>query len=217
MCREQAQDIEARPGVIDNIVASWAFGVAEQILDETNVSSLPKAGLAPQVNVNAAHPKSAEKPFHPARSSSLSHRPKIGTGSAKTEDADLAIFDKLGQKVLADAQSEPVPPPTVTDVESLSGHRAELYILQRQIMERVAEHNAWSIGLNRLRALLPEQPAVLKDVDLTDGSDSVEENETGSISKEDSHTAGTLSGVCQATLMSTMVSFDEFKNSFEVL
>jgi hypothetical protein len=202
--------------VVDNIVASWAFGVAEQILDETNVSSLPKPELGPQAHTNANSLKAAEKPFHPARSSSLSHRAKTGKSSARTEDADLAIFDKLGQKALVDAQSEPTPPTNITDVESLAGHRAELYILQRQIMERTAVHKDWSMGLSRLQTLLLAEHTGLKEVDLTEGTDSLEKSETLPSSNEAAFTSSTLSGVCQETLMSTMVSLDEFKLSFEV-
>lgn len=210
--RAHAHDIEPRSGVIDNIVASWAFGVAEQILDETNVASLPKLGLGPQANTSATSPKAAANPYHPARSSSLSHRANTGNSSTKTEDADLAIFDKLGQKALLDSQSEPAPPSKITDVESLSGHRAELYILQRQIMERTAKHNGWSLGLSRLRALLRKEQTGLEDVDLTGNADSAEESESPSGDITD----GTLTGVCQETLMNAVVSLDEFKASFEV-
>jgi hypothetical protein len=214
---EKVQSIKTRPDVVANIVASWAFGVADQILEETNVSSLPKTSLdSPSEVTSAGQQVSADKTFHPARSSSLSHRPKKGTNPSKLEDTTLAVFAKLGQKDSTDTLMELNPAVKISDIESLAGHRAELYMLQRQIMERTAEINSWAIGLNKLRSLLPDQSTKMEDVDLNDDADSADESATTSISNKDDIASRTLSGICQATLLNTMTSLDDFKGSFEV-
>jgi len=212
-CREHAQKIEAPTGVIDNIVASWAFGVAEQILDETNVPTLPKKGLAPQNDMTGPTQDSVDKSFHPARSSSLSHRANTEKSSLQGEETALAILDKVGQKVLANSLSELGLPVNVSDTESLAGHRAELYVLQRQIMERVAEMNGWSAGLNSLRANTTDRLPPLKEVDLDNDGSSAEVIAASVEEGLDSSSRG----VCQATLMNNVSTTDHFKVSFEVL
>jgi hypothetical protein len=213
---EQAQGFEARTGVIDNIVASWAFGVAEQILDETNVAALPKTSLEPHSSTPNVGEASLDKMFHPARSSSLSHRPNPATNPSKLEDTTLAVFAKLGQRGLVEPPSEPTPPVKISDIESLAGHRAELYLLQRQIMERTAEAKGWSIGLSSLRTIVSDQSTTMKDIDLNDDDDSADgSNSTSNASKDESQLR-TLSGICQATLIGAMSSLDDFKSSYEV-
>jgi hypothetical protein len=213
---EQAQEIEARIGVVDNIVASWAFGVAEQILDETNVAALPKTSLDSQSSIASVGEVSSDKSFHPARSSSLSHRPNPGTNSSKLEDTTLAVLAKLGQKSLTETPSEPTPPTKISDIESLAGHRAELYLLQRQIMERTAETKGWSIGLSSLHTVGSDRSTAMVDIDLNDDDDSADGSNSTSDASKNGTQLRTLSGICQATLLGTMSSLDDFKTSYEV-
>jgi hypothetical protein len=215
MNSEKAQGINALPGVIDNIVASWAFGVAEQILDETSVSSLPKPSLDSQNEAASTGQLNNDKSFHPARSSSLSHRPNKGTNTSKLEDTTLAVFAKLGSRGSANNPSEPSPAVKISDIESLAGHRAELYLLQRQIMERSAEANGWSIGLSRLRTN-SDKFAEMKDVELHDDDESVDGSVSSSATNKYDTRTRTLNGICQATLITAMISLDDFKSSFEV-
>jgi hypothetical protein len=213
---EKAQEIKARVGVIDNIVASWAFGVAEQILDETNVSSLPKPSLDSPNSIANSEQLNNDKSFHPARSSSLSHRPNKGITPSKLEDTTLAVFAKLGQRGPADYPSEPTPAAKISDIESLAGYRAELYLLQRQIMERSAEANGWSIGLSKLRTIDSDQSTGMKDIDLHDDDGSADGSASSSVTNKDEAQTRSINGICQETLMSATTSLDEFKSNFEV-
>ncbi|KAF2432160.1 hypothetical protein EJ08DRAFT_136502 [Tothia fuscella] len=204
-------------GVIENIVASWAFGVADQILNDTDVKSLPKADLQVHASVSGANEESVDKSFHPARSSSLSHRPKSTNSPSKPEDTALAVFDRIGQKAPTDPAAELVAPIKASDVESLAGHRAELFMLQRQIIERTAELNNWKVGLSGIENLHQDEHTAMKDVDLSEKAES--SNATASISamEEGFVERNRLKGVCQATLMNTTSSINVFRDAFQNL
>ncbi|KAE9984706.1 hypothetical protein EG327_004917 [Venturia inaequalis] len=204
-----AKSLSTKPpiSVIDNIVSSWAFAIADQILESTNSSSL----LSVQDQTFQEHPEKsrflAEKGSRPARRSSLAHK--------KTAPQNpVAILDRVGEKVLSKPLSEH-PVSQATDLETLAGHRADLFMLQRQILERLAASKTWLIGLRKLRDQTSSKSGDMKEVDLSDMSETTE-NES-SITPDPSSNDHPLQGVSQATIFSALTDVDRFRKVYEEL
>ncbi|KAJ4291430.1 hypothetical protein N0V88_006023 [Collariella sp. IMI 366227] len=121
--------------VVDNMVASFAFSVAQQILAQTSTKSLP---IPPStLGTPEAHEQKAAIPepktmMHPARSSSLlTHRPPpspVGfPGPGRVEETLTPSFLKAG-------------------LEELAAQRAELCALSRNILEECGKKRGWTDG-----------------------------------------------------------------------
>lgn len=157
--------------VVDHMVASFAFSIAQQVLAQTSTKALPippstlttPDGHEPKLSI--PEPKTM---MHPARSSSLgtpaaaSGRPPAspnvfpGPGnSSGPSDKDTAIqsqFLKAG-------------------LEELAARRAELYSLCRNILEKLGETKGWGDGWGDV-PILPDSVdySEMEDVNLDEGS-----------------------------------------------
>ncbi|SPJ84379.1 related to TRS130 TRAPP subunit of 130 kDa involved in targeting and fusion of ER to golgi transport vesicles [Fusarium torulosum] len=130
--------------IMDNVVASFAFSVAQQILAQTASKSLPipPSTLTPsqsqEQKTSIPEPKTM---MHPARTSSLhvstgpahGSRPPLspgvfpGPGMPKVSNDHDALFLKAG-------------------LEDLAAKRAELYMLSRSILDGLGKKRGWSDG-----------------------------------------------------------------------
>lgn len=200
-------EIKSPFAVIDNIVSSWAFAIADQILESTKSSSLSSV----QEQISQDNPEKSqflgEKGSRPARSSSLAHK-------KAAPQNPVSILDRVGEKVLSNSLSEQSMS-QASDLETLAGSRADLFMLQRQILERLAASRTWLIGLSKLRAETSSKSDDLKEVDLSDGSENTE-NESSSTTDPSSNDSP-LNGIFQATVSSALSAVDDFKALYEQL
>lgn len=216
--------------LIDNVVSSWTFAAAQQILDETATPSLPISkfykdgasgssgkmrtfGSHPQeLKVNVAEPKTM---MHPVRSSSLSHR--------RTSVADAPYSMTTGQVVYDHGRFEERPTPqqqpsavqgAKSGLQELAGNRAHLYIVQRRILERLGKALGWQIGWAAVVSSQVARTEDMDDVDLNE-SDVVPSQDANGDSKVKAGTNPTI-GICIAALVDAGTSIEQFRTFYEV-
>jgi hypothetical protein len=196
--------------IIDNIVSSFTFAVAQQILAQTSTKALPipPSTLAPsneakifiegqEQKVAIPEPKTM---MHPARTASLpvNTRPPVSPGifpggkMAEQMDAARTTFLKAG-------------------LEELAVRRAELYALCRNVLEQLGAIRHWSVGWNLIRDF-QVHVGELEDVDLNGTSDP-----TGSASGKAEDTRPTTHGLGSRLLRTALESLDDFYRLYETL
>lgn len=131
---------------IDNVLASFTFSVAQQILAQTSTKSLPipPSTLAPPSEVPGQEQKAATIPepktmMHPARSSSLL------LAQPPREPPSPGVFPG-GSGGILEAPSAKAFQLLKPGLEELAAHRAELYLLSRGVLERLGQELDWSVG-----------------------------------------------------------------------
>ncbi|KAH8173677.1 trafficking protein particle complex subunit 10, TRAPPC10 domain-containing protein [Sarocladium implicatum] len=155
--------------IIDNVVSSFAFSVAQQIIAQTSTKALPipPSSLPPHASdeqkVSIPEPKTM---MHPARNSSLSvsvstpaSQPPPSPGffpgpgaSTSDYDARTAHFAKAG-------------------LEELAAKRAELYMLSRAVLDRLGHSRGWSTGWPEAPLLGDSLIEKMEDVSLDETED----------------------------------------------
>ncbi|KAG7284004.1 hypothetical protein NEMBOFW57_010362 [Staphylotrichum longicolle] len=147
--------------VIDNMVSSFAFSVAQQILAQTSTKALP---IPPStLGTPEAHEPKASIPepktmMHPARSSSLitqspvhpPHSPIGFPGPGRIDDTLAA------------------PPYLKAGLEDLAAQRAELCTLSRNILEECGKKRGWTDGWASVPTVGETGIAEMEDVSLDD-------------------------------------------------
>ncbi|ERS95655.1 hypothetical protein HMPREF1624_07729 [Sporothrix schenckii ATCC 58251] len=137
--------------VIDNMVASFAFSIAQQILAQTSTTALPippssmslasDNGQEPKVSI--PEPKTM---MHPARTSSLETRGhQVGAGMGGRAPPSPGIFPGPGQTQPAAHDAEETRF-LKAGLEDLAARRADLYMLARNILLKIGEKRGWSDG-----------------------------------------------------------------------
>ncbi|CAG8976586.1 hypothetical protein HYALB_00002099 [Hymenoscyphus albidus] len=192
--------------VVDNIASSFTFSVAQQILAQTSTKALPippttLAPLGSKAGPDGLEPKAAipepKTMMHPARSSSLavrsnSREPSGNRSASVPEHAVTASpFIKAG-------------------LEELAGHRAELYLLSRNVLEQVAKDHGWDTGWNTISELY--RKAEMEDVDL--GDDDSEKSDQVTIGKK---LQPTIHGIHSKLLRTAIDNQDDFYRLYETL
>ncbi|TLD31774.1 TMEM1 family protein-like protein [Venturia nashicola] len=203
----ESLNIKSPSALIDNIVTSWAFAVADQVLESTNSSSLSSARDRIFHDRSGNSQSLAGKGSGPAGESASTHKKAVPQNPG-------SILDRVGEKILSNSLSEQHAS-QATDLETLAGNRADLFMLQRQILERLAASQNWLIGLSRLRAGTSSKSDDLKEIDLSDASRTAED-EPAPIS-EPVQNGFPLQGIYQATLFSALSNFDRFRMLYEEL
>lgn len=105
-------------------------------------------------------------------------------------------------------------PPPVTGLEELAAYRAELYLLQRRILERVGKGFGWSVGWAAVNALLPIAELTFSEVSLDEAEPpAAREMETefkpgGGVQR--------TQGLSSSNLATAASSVDEFRSLYEV-
>ncbi|KAL1895935.1 hypothetical protein Sste5346_005034 [Sporothrix stenoceras] len=140
--------------IIDNMVASFAFSIAQQILAQTSTRALPippstmtlASDNTQELKVSIPEPKTM---MHPARTSSLETRGQQaptgrGAGGGRPP-LSPGIFPGPGQPQSAhDAESSSRF--LKAGLEDLAARRADLYMLSRNILQKGGEKLGWSNG-----------------------------------------------------------------------
>lgn len=172
-------DSPVRSDVVNNLVSSWAYSAASQILSQTYTPtlSLPDSSLrAAGKKVDASNTADAVAETRqgiPRRSSSLMMPP----GRPVSQDIDV-----MGPvQPRGNDQKQPLVAHK-TGSEQLASGRGELYTLSRRILEDIASRCGWKEKWNDLGLLFDEK----NDGDLTevslddDGEDDVPETKSNS-------------------------------------
>jgi hypothetical protein len=157
--------------VVDNMVSSFTFSIAQQILAQTSTKSLPipPSTLAPpsgNMGSDGQEPKAAipepKTMMHPARSSSLAMR------SSPREPPSPGIFPGGRRSSLPDVAAS--SPFLKAGLEQLAAHRAELYLLSRNVLEQVGKKHGWSVGWAEISHLQQANADDMKDIDLDEAT-----------------------------------------------
>jgi hypothetical protein len=157
--------------------------------------------------------------IHPTRTSSLS------VGRSSSADPPYALPTTSGQVVYADGQYQDRPTPghestgssSRTGVQELAGVRAQLYVVQRRILEQIGKSMGYNIGW---AAILSShtQKEEFSDVDIdekVDNEEGEEKREEISTKEEQDTTSPTL-GLSAASLLEAISSIDQFRAFYEV-
>lgn len=158
--------------IVDNIVSSFTFAIAQQILAQTATKSLPipPSTLAPpsnRISLDGQEPKAAipepKTMMHPARSSSLAIR------SRSREPPSPGLFPG-GRRASVPEQGVVSSSFLKVGLEDLAAYRAELYVLSCNILQRVGSERGWSVGWEEASEHI--SGGDLEDVDLNQSSES---------------------------------------------
>ena len=200
--REIAASLDADESVerlvseaVDNLVSSFAFSVAQQILAQTSTKALP---IPPTIIAkgDGTEPKSSipepKTMMHPARMSSLPPPPPPSPGvfpgpgrrATAAEEAQTATFLKVG-------------------LEELAAQRAELYMLSRSVLERLGKKRGWSNGWDEVDAVGGDL-GEMEEIDLGDKS-------------EGPRVSPSTAGIDGETLRTAMDDEDDFYRLYEIL
>ncbi|KAK0716652.1 trafficking protein particle complex subunit 10 [Apiosordaria backusii] len=191
--------------VVDNMVSSFAFSVAQQILAQTSTKALP----IPPSALNDAHDQKASIPepktmMHPARTTSLhgqgTQRPPLSPGfpsgrlSGSIESPTVSSYHKPG-------------------LEELAARRAELYALSRNILEECGKKRGWSDGWSAVPTV--GEPGIV-DMEEISLDDDAEKTEPASAATVDVlHTS--VAGVGTPLLRTALDNKDDFYRLYETL
>ncbi|KAI0536645.1 trafficking protein particle complex subunit 10 [Xylaria digitata] len=132
--------------IIDNLVVSFAFSTAQQILAQTSTKSLPipSSSLGPpsgqEPKVAIPEPKTM---MHPARSSSLNIR--TGGSGVPRPPPSPNVFSSGRPQSMSDHAGAPSSFLKI-GLEELAARRAELYTLSRNILEESGKKRGWNNG-----------------------------------------------------------------------
>jgi trafficking protein particle complex subunit 10 len=184
----KAHEVTIPEPLIDNLIRSWSHAALQQILDETATISLPMSKFqqdtssrsSGKMQTYGSHNREQKLSFaepktmiHPSRSSSLNY------GRSSSADPPYTQTPPSGQVIYENGQyhDRPVPGREVianqnkTGMQDLAGTRAQLYIVQRRILEQVGKSLGWNIGWDAILAEAGAKEA-LDEVELDSKSDS---------------------------------------------
>lgn len=198
--------------VVDNIIASFTFAIAQQILAQTSTKSLPipPSTLAPpssKIGLDGQEPKAAipepKTMMHPARSSSLALR------SRSREPPSPGLFP--GGRRNSVPEQGAASPFFKAGIEELAAHRAELYLLSRNVLEQVGKKHGWAVGWAEMAHLQGTRREEMKEVDLDKSSIINSEVEATS------NLPPSVSGIDSKLLRTALDSQDDFYRLYETL
>ncbi|KAK4175782.1 trafficking protein particle complex subunit 10 [Triangularia setosa] len=191
--------------VVDNMVSSFAFSVAQQILAQTSTKALP----IPPSTLSDAHDQKASIPdpktmMHPARTTSLhgqgTQRPPLSPGfpsgrlSGSIESPSVSSYHKPG-------------------LEELAARRAELYALSRNILEECGKKRGWSDGWSSVPTVGEAGIVDMEEISL---EHDVEKSEPAATeTAEVLHTS--IAGVGTTLLRTALDNKDDFYRLYETL
>ncbi|KAL6236941.1 hypothetical protein BDW75DRAFT_205222 [Aspergillus navahoensis] len=197
------KDVEhaAKSEIISNLVSSWAYAAASQILRQTFTPTL----TLPESSLHAVD-ASEQKQDVPKRTSSLVMSNKRQSRPVKTEmlppNAFSSVHEQLG------FEGPKLTPKTGS--EQLASGRGELLLMARRLLEEIAGRCGWKESWTDLGLLFDERPESgnMAEVALDDES-SKPENEPQPVT--------TLSGVDLSQLKAALKSRKAFRAHYEEL
>jgi hypothetical protein len=204
---EVLKEIPCSTEIVDNMVSSFAFSVAQQVIAQTStkVLPMPPSFLTPsssdEQKMSIPEPKTM---MHPARDSSLGVRtispPPPSPGffpgpgaSTSDRDARTAHFAKAG-------------------LEELAAKRAELFMLSRSILDSLGRRRGWSTGWAEAPLLQDDMVASMEEVSLDAEGPSAEPVETAEVNHEP-----LLAGLDSQLLQTAIDTSGDFFRLYEIL
>lgn len=156
---------------IDNLVASFSFSVAQQILAQTSTNALPIS----TANFLSDEPKSAipepKTMMHPARNSSLNERtprtPFTASSDIPATPVSPGVFPGPGRIASSDPADKNVSFGQA-GTEDLAAGRAELYMISRNILRNVGKKRGWSNGWEEAPLVGDSGIEAMEDISLDD-------------------------------------------------
>lgn len=218
-------DIGASPGilpieVVDNMVASYAFSIAQQILAQTSSKYVPisPSALATSNGEPTTSNMEPKTMVRPARSSSLltlSHGTTRGPPSP-------GVFPGPGLPAVPNADKSPHI--LKLGLEELAARRADLYMLSRGILEERGKRGGWSDGWASAPAIGEASVEDLEEISLQDTSDNDgSKGSDASGAKIQAALGGSfseqtvLAGITNAHLRTALDSQEDFYRLYETL
>ncbi|MBE3109307.1 MAG: hypothetical protein IMZ46_02165, partial [Acidobacteria bacterium] len=205
---ETPKQVPALASVVEHMVASFAFSLAQQILAQTSTKALPippstLASLDEHEKVSIPEPKTM---MHPARTSSLN----VPAGSGPP--ASPNIFPGPGNTSASEKEAVVHSQFLKAGLEELAARRAELYSVCRNILEKLGKRKGWGDGWADV-PVLPDSIdySDMEDVSLDDGPSSSPAGST----VEDAAPATRV--VSSPLLCAAFQSQDDFYRLYETL
>ncbi|CAG9952464.1 unnamed protein product [Clonostachys rosea f. rosea IK726] len=205
--------------VIDNVVSSFAFSVAEQVLAQTSSSSLPVPPSTLTPSGSTLAPSGATEPkasipepktmLHPARSSSLlfSPVPQPPPSPGVFPNPGAGGTSALGKFQEAQAAK--------TGMEDLAAKRADLYLLSRSILQNLGAKRGWTNGWPEAPLVKELDSAELEEISLDD--DDTSSTEGSEAESNPRVVPPTNAGIANNLLISATGNVDDFYRMFEIL
>lgn len=202
--------------VAENIVASFAFSIAQQILAQTSTDALPipPATAAPSTDDSSEPKASLSEPktlAHPTRSSSL----RVSTaGSRLSSIPSPNVFSNPANRraSVPDVQEAVDKQSRKTGMEELASRRAELYALSRNILEEAGKKRDWSNGWASAPVIGETGLQEMEEVSLDDDLPTTVETKS-----KDQTTQHTLAGLDSSLLRTALDNREDFYRLYEML
>jgi len=204
----EASDRAALEKVADNIVASFAFSVVQQVLAQTSTRALPIPPSTLLLLPDAHEPKSfipePKTMMHPARSSSLNMAP----GPRRPPSPNM--FPVPGRPENSNGFLK-------TGLLELAARRAELYSLSRNILERIGRKKGWVDKWGDVPILGDNpDPSEMEDVNL-DANDDKSANPSDADGDVDEDALVSASVASNRLLSVAVSSKGDFQRLYETL
>ncbi|KAI0523902.1 trafficking protein particle complex subunit 10 [Xylaria bambusicola] len=195
--------------VIDNLVVSFAFSTAQQILAQTSTKSLPIPSSSLD-SLGGQESKAAipepKTMMHPARNSSL----RVGTGGAGVSRPPPSpnVFSTGRPQSMSDHAGAPSSFLKI-GLEDLAARRAELYTLSRNILEESGKKRGWSNGWADTPVVGQSIMVNMVDIDLGD--------EAVAPTQQPDETVASMAGIDNKLLKTALDNSDDFYRLYEIL
>lgn len=203
----------AKVNIISNMVSSWTYSAALQILNQTFTPGLKIPESSIHAVTQAAEASVAEiRADAPRRTSSLIQ--SVANRPNRPVTQDLSDVGSLQRRSTLDHPKSAHALPQRTGSEQLASGRGELLLLARRSLEEIAHRRGWSEKWSDLGLLFDDSHRSgakdLTDVSL-DADDSLEPQAKANSKKT------SLAGIDLSTLKASLESKDTFLTYYEDL
>lgn len=223
--RELRQDLlhktaEGESEAVQNFLVSWSTAVVEQVLAETATTAL-RANMEKMDSTNAmklTRSRTQNKDAgsgandRPARSSSLSYRPKSLADAPFYASHGEVLFDRVNGPTGDRPRLAEGARSTLVD---LASHRAELNLLECRLLEQLGKERHWTSGWAAIAKRLNGHKA---QSDQSDGepTNSSSQADDSSVAESEA-SAAPMIGLCVPKLIDATVSEESFRKALELL
>lgn len=202
--------------VAENVVASFAFSVAQQILAQTSTKALPiPPATAFPLTTDSTEPKASipepKTMMHPARSSSLA-----GSRLSSTPSPNFFPGPGTRRASVQDVQDTMDQQYRKVGMEDLAARRAELYTLSRNILEEAGKKRGWSDGWSSAPVIGESGLQGMEDVSLDDDAPAPT-TEPGEVAKDATVSQYPLAGLDNRLLRTALDNKEDFYRLYEML
>ncbi|KAL1306481.1 hypothetical protein AAFC00_005176 [Neodothiora populina] len=223
LCRSQPESQSSSlqiDSLVENVASSWTYAVIDQILAETVSDRLPSSqtssdGLStPQRPGSGSHNRGDGNAFsfpqgantHANRSSSLQKSGSSSSSSLTPASLEKDRFNKMPSAMPSSMTLGQVG----AGVAGLAASRAELFTMQRNIIETMARKKGWKTGWAALVSTTPVTEVNLND---KDDEDDATAPDAGSEEMSDANSKTLLS----AALSTVLTTEQDFRAAYEQL